>query len=111
MVKNPPVNSGDPGDVGSIPGLGRSPEGGNGNPLQYSCMENPMERSLTGYSPQGCKELDLTESLSTLAQSIELRLWVLNRASLTSTSVNSNPLFLGFPDFVCPSLEEVSKRS
>ena len=73
-----------------------------------SCMENPMERSLTGYSPQGCKESDLTESLSTLAQSIELRLWVLSRASLTSPSVNSNPLFLGFPDFVCPSLEEVS---
>ena len=108
MVKNPPVNSGDPGDVDSIPGLGRSPEGGNGNPLRYSCMENPMERSLTGYSPQGCKESDLTESLSTLAQSIELRLWVLSRASLTSPSVNSNPLFLGFPDFVCPSLEEVS---
>ena len=108
MVKNPPVNSGDPGDVDSIPGLGRSPEGGNGNPLRYSCMENPMERSLTSYSPQGCKESDLTESLSTLAQSIELRLWVLSRASLTSPSVNSNPLFLGFPDFVCPSLEEVS---
>ena len=33
-----------PGDVGSIPGLGRSPEEGNGNPLQYSCLENPMDR-------------------------------------------------------------------
>ena len=36
-VKNPPANAGDTGDTGSIPGLGRSPEGGNGNPFQYSC--------------------------------------------------------------------------
>ena len=40
------------GDLGSIPGLGRSPGGGHGNPLQYSCLENPHgQRSLTGYSP------------------------------------------------------------
>ena len=44
MVKNPPANSGDIRDVGSIPGLGRSPGGGYGNPLQYSCLENPMDR-------------------------------------------------------------------
>ena len=37
-------NAGDTGDAGSIPGLGRSPAGGNGNPLQYSCLENPMDR-------------------------------------------------------------------
>ena len=41
MVRNPPANE---GDVGSIPGLGRSPGGGRGNPLQYSCLENPMDR-------------------------------------------------------------------
>ena len=41
VVKNPPA---DAGDVGSIPGLARSPEGGHGNPLQYSCLENPMDR-------------------------------------------------------------------
>ena len=40
MVKNPPANA---GDVGSIPGWGRSPGGGHGNPLQYSCLENPMD--------------------------------------------------------------------
>ena len=39
------------GDLGSIPGLGRSPGKGHGNPLQYSCLENPMKRSLAGYSP------------------------------------------------------------
>ena len=43
-VKNLPANSGDTGDVGSVPGWGRSPAGGNGNPLQYSCLENPMDR-------------------------------------------------------------------
>ena len=41
VVKNPPANA---GDTGSIPGLGRPPGGGNGNPLQYSCLENPMDR-------------------------------------------------------------------
>ena len=44
MVKNLPVNAGDPGDVGSIFGSGRSPEVGSGNPLQYSCWENLMDR-------------------------------------------------------------------
>ena len=45
-------NAGNSGDVGSIPGLGRSPGGGHGNPLQYSCLENPHgQRSLAGYSP------------------------------------------------------------
>ena len=43
-VKNLPANAGDVGDVGSIPGSGRSPGGGNGNPLQYSCLKNPNDR-------------------------------------------------------------------
>ena len=52
MVKNPPANAGEIRDIGSIPGLGRSPAGGHGNPLQYSYIENPHgQRSLTGYSP------------------------------------------------------------
>ena len=44
VIKNPPINAGDAGVVGSIPGWGRSPERGNGNPLQYSCWENPTDR-------------------------------------------------------------------
>ena len=44
VVKNPPANTGDIRDWGSIPGSGRSPGGGPGNPLQYSCLENPMDR-------------------------------------------------------------------
>ena len=44
VVKNPPANAGDRRDAGLTPGLGRSPGGGHGNPLQYSCLENPMDR-------------------------------------------------------------------
>ena len=44
MVKNPPGNAGDIRDAGSIPGLGKFPGGGHGNPLQYSCWENSMDR-------------------------------------------------------------------
>ena len=52
------------GDLGSIPGLGRSPGGRHGNPLQYSCLENPHGlRILVGYSPWGHKESDTTERL------------------------------------------------
>ena len=49
------------GDLGSIPGSGRFPGGGRDNPLQYSCLENPM-RSLVGYGPWGCKELNTAEA-------------------------------------------------
>ena len=44
VMKNPPANAGDKRDVGLIPGSGRSPGGGHGNPLQYSCLENLMDR-------------------------------------------------------------------
>ena len=51
------------GDAGSIPGSGRSPGVANGNPLQCSCLGNPMDkRTQEGYSPQGHKELDTTEA-------------------------------------------------
>ena len=54
------------GDPGSVPGSGRSLGGGHGNPLQYSCLENPHgQRSLAGYSPCGGKESGMTEQLST----------------------------------------------
>ena len=44
MVKNPPANAGNSGDIGLIPGSGRSPGEGNGNLFQYSCLENPINR-------------------------------------------------------------------
>ena len=46
VVKNPPDNAEDIRDVGSIPGSGRSPGGEHGNPFQYSCLENPMDREV-----------------------------------------------------------------
>ena len=56
VVKNLPANARDARDTGLIPELGRSPGEGNGNPLQYSCLENYHgQRSLVGYSPWGCR--------------------------------------------------------
>ena len=54
------------GDLGSIPGSGRSPGAGNGNPLQYSYMENPMDGGAwqATYSPRGCKGRDMTKQLA-----------------------------------------------
>ena len=63
VVKNPPANAGDLRDDSSIPGSGRSPEGGNGNLLQYSCLENPMDRGAWGATVQGVtKQSDTTEA-------------------------------------------------
>ena len=53
VVKNLPANERDLRDVVWIPGLGRSPGGGNGNPLQYSCLENPMDRGAWGATVHG----------------------------------------------------------
>ena len=71
------------GDVDSIPGSGRSPGEGNGNPLYYSCLENPHgQRSLVDYSLWGCKEPDTTERLSTHAYWFLSAIWVANILSL-----------------------------
>ena len=60
------------GNLGSIPGLGRSLGGGHGNPPQYSCWENPHgQRSLGGYNPWGPKESDTTEGLNTAHSPME----------------------------------------
>ena len=62
VVKNMPANVGDVRDTGLIPGLGRSPGGGHGNPLQCSCLENPMDRGAWRDTVQmGSKESDGTE--------------------------------------------------
>ena len=60
-VKNPPGNVGEPG---SVPGLARSPGEGNGNPLQYSCLENPMDRRAWRTTVHGVAESDMTKRLS-----------------------------------------------
>ena len=62
VVNNLPANAGDLRDAGSILGLGRSPGGGHGNPLQCSCLENPHgQTSLVGHIPWNHKESDMTE--------------------------------------------------
>ena len=61
MVKNPPANARDTGDTDLIPGSGRPPEKGNDNPLQYSCLENPMDREAWQARVHGfAKESDST---------------------------------------------------
>ena len=66
MVKSLPANAGDAGDASLIPGSGRFPGVGNGNPFQYSCLEKLNgQRSLAGYSLRGCKESDTTEYVRT----------------------------------------------
>ena len=58
MIKNLPANVGDIRDAGSVAELGRSPERGHGSLLQYSCLENPLDRGTwLGASPYGCKEV------------------------------------------------------
>ena len=63
VVKN--ASAGGESDLGSIPGSGRFSGGGDGNPLQCSCLENPISEEPGGYSPQGHKEWGMTERLST----------------------------------------------
>ena len=63
MVTNPPANAGEVGDTGLIPGLGGSPGEGHGNPLQYSCLENPMEKGAWQATVQGATELDTTKAI------------------------------------------------
>ena len=61
VVNSPPANAGDVGDAGSIPGSGWSPGGGHGNPLQYSCLENPMDRRARKATIHRTEESDMTK--------------------------------------------------
>ena len=63
MLKDPPANAGDARDSGLIPGSGRSPRGGNGNPLQYPCLENPMDRG--AWRAEQSTHMQLAETMQT----------------------------------------------
>ena len=73
VVKNTPTNAGDIRDAGSIPGLGRSPRGGHGNPLQYYCLENPMDRGAWGLLnlalKSDCNLKPVSDQIRSVAQS------------------------------------------
>ena len=86
VVKNLPASAGDIRDVGSIPVSGRSPGGGRGNPLQYSCLENPTDGGTWWATVRRVAESDTTEA--TLAQqSLCCILEVNTRISINYTSV------------------------
>ena len=63
VLKNPPAKAEDVRDSGSIPGSGRSPAGGHGNPLQYSCLQNPMDRVAWQATVHRNAESDTTEEI------------------------------------------------
>ena len=63
VVKNMPANAGGTGNMGSVPGLGKSPGEGNGNPLQYSCLENPMDREAWWATVHGVSKSQIRLSL------------------------------------------------
>ena len=64
LEKNLPASAGDIRDVGSIPGLGRYPEGGHGNPLRYSCLENPIDRGAWQATVHSITESDTTDMIT-----------------------------------------------
>ena len=72
VVKNLLAKAGDPRDTGLIPGWGRFPGGGNGNPLRYSCLGNPVDRGAWQATVHGAKDSDTTEHAHTLAYSVVL---------------------------------------
>ena len=73
MVKNLPANAGDARDVGSIPGSGRSAGGEHGNPLQYSCLENPMDRGAWRATVHGVSQSQIRlKQLSTRADRVSV---------------------------------------
>ena len=73
MVKNLPANAGDIRDAGSTPGLGRAPGAGTGNPLQYSCLENPMDRGAWRATVHGVAKSWTRQSQKTTDKATEIQ--------------------------------------
>ena len=84
VIKNPPVNAGDIRNAGSIPGLGRLPGGGQGNPLQCSCLENPVDRGTWRVTVHGVTKSQIQLKQLSLHACRNLRRHFLRRMSGTS---------------------------
>ena len=96
VVKNMPANAGDIRGVGLIPGSGRSPGRGHDNPLQYACLENPMDRSLVGYTPKGRKMVKLYYTDLTQAESVAKSLVHSYFSKFTHLMFESNKIFFKY---------------
>ena len=108
VIKNPPANAGDATEVGSIPGSGRSPGGGHGNPFQYSYLENPMDRGTLRATIQGWQRVRHGWSDSMQAQTIITQQAVKSGMGTEEQNIGSwhSTLFLGYSCFLflsCPS--------
>ena len=79
VVKNLPANAGDIRDAVSIPGSGRAPGGGHGNPPQCSCLENPVDRGAWWVTVHGVAESDMTEQLTSVCWRVSLNLIILKQ--------------------------------
>ena len=86
-VKNPPAND---GDLDLTPGSGRSPGGGNGNPLQYSCLGNPMDRGAWQATVHGVAGLDRTEQLTIVNKTLLVKLTTTTKSKQKQNSLSLN---------------------
>ena len=93
VVKNMSANAGDVRGVGLIPGSGRSPGRGHDNPLQYACLENPMDRSPAGYTPKGRKTVKHDYGDLTQAESVAKSLVHSHFFKFTHLMFESNKIF------------------
>ena len=118
MVKNLPANAGDTRDKDSIPASGRSPEEGHGNPLQYSCLQNPMDKGAWGTTVHGVtksrtrlKQLSMhTHRSERFEQMMFFKLWILEVTHRVKEELNGNPLYPEQLSFYIIKLMEVCKR-
>ena len=92
MVKNPPANAGEVRDAGLIPGSGKSPEGGNGNSLQYFCLENPMDRGAWWATVQGVPKSGIRLSKHVYPLINAALLSVFEPGTASTPLIRTNPL-------------------